>query len=109
LRLISHIFLYYNVGMTKKRGRPRGTSGKAKTGLLQLRVDTLEKQGFVQAAELAGIGISAWARERLRQVCRRELEEHGYAVPFLSGTVVHSGEQGLRSRSARKPNPSASS
>jgi hypothetical protein len=68
----------------QKRGRPRGATGKAKTDLLQIRVDSLERQGFTQAADLAGIGISAWARERLRQVCRRELTDHGVAVPFLS-------------------------
>ena len=71
--------------MKKKKGRPRGATGKAKSDLIQLRVDTLEKEGFSQAAELAGIGISAWARERLRQICRRELESHGKAVPFLLG------------------------
>jgi hypothetical protein len=82
--LIFRIYLSYNCGMKKPtRGRPPGSTGKAKTELLQLRVDQLEKQGFAEAAELAGIGVSAWARERLRQICRKELEQHGRKAPFL--------------------------
>jgi hypothetical protein len=86
IALVFAIYLYYNSGMkTKKRGRPPGSTGKAKNDLLQLRVDELEKEAFQRAADLAGIGISAWARERLRQVCKRELESNGEKAPFLSG------------------------
>ena len=69
----------------KQRGRPRGSTGRAKTGFIHLRVGEQEQQGFTEAAELAGLALSAWARERLRAVCRRELEENGRSVPFLSG------------------------
>ena len=84
--MIFDIYLSYNSAMkTKKWGRPLGSTGKAKGKLLQVRVDELEQLGFAKAAELAGIGLSAWARERLRIVCRRELEQNGQQVPFLSG------------------------
>jgi hypothetical protein len=67
-----------------RRGRPPGSTGKARGAVLQFRVSDQENAGFGQAAELAGLTVSAWARERLRQMCRRELEEHGRIVPFLA-------------------------
>jgi hypothetical protein len=42
-----------------------------------------EKQGFKDAAELAGIPMSAWIRERCRSAAIRELEEAGRNIPFL--------------------------
>jgi hypothetical protein len=69
--------------MTKQRGRPAGATGKAKQGFIHVRVDELEQEGFAEAAALAGLTVSAWARERLRQVCRKELQKNGKVVPFL--------------------------
>ena len=43
-----------------------------------------EKQGFREAAELSGIGLSTWIRERLRMAAIRELESAGRRVPFVS-------------------------
>jgi hypothetical protein len=43
-----------------------------------------EKRGFTEAAELAGIPLAVWMRERLRQAARKELEEIGKEVPFLA-------------------------
>jgi hypothetical protein len=54
-----------------------------KTDLLQLRVLRAEKEAFQKAAELAGVALSAWVRERLRSAARRELTEAGQQVPFL--------------------------
>jgi hypothetical protein len=54
-----------------------------KTELLQLRVMPEEKDAFQQAADMAGISVSAWIRERLRLAAIRELEGAGRAVPFV--------------------------
>ena len=56
---------------------------KAKTETIQLRLTAAEKGGFAQAAELAGIPLSAWVRERLRLAAIRELESAGLQVPFV--------------------------
>lgn len=56
-----------------------------KREFLQVRVDDTEKQAFANAAELAGIAMSAWVRERLRQCAARELEAASQSVPFLKG------------------------
>lgn len=48
-----------------------------------MRLTTEEKLGFDQAAEIAGIGLSAWARERLRLAATQELERAGRRAPFL--------------------------
>lgn len=54
-----------------------------KTDLLQLRLLPSEKEAFQKAADLAGVALSAWVRERLRSAARRELIEAGQQVPFL--------------------------
>jgi antitoxin component of RelBE/YafQ-DinJ toxin-antitoxin module len=54
-----------------------------KQEFLQVRVDETEKKAFTDAAELAGIVMSAWVRERLRQCAARELEAASQPVPFL--------------------------
>jgi uncharacterized protein (DUF1778 family) len=61
-----------------------------KTESIELRVQFDEKDAFKEAAQLAGIPLSAWIRERLRRAARIELEEAGLKVPFvqsLRGTV----------------------
>jgi uncharacterized protein (DUF1778 family) len=50
---------------------------------LEVRLDADEKQAFRDAAELAGIGLSTWVRERLRLVARKELEQAGRTIAFL--------------------------
>jgi uncharacterized protein (DUF1778 family) len=50
---------------------------------MKLRLQPEEKEAFEQAAELAGVPLSAWVRERLRRAARRELDEDGKPVPFL--------------------------
>jgi len=55
----------------------------AKTDTFKLRLSLGEKEGFQKAADLAGITLSAWVRERLRSAARRELTEAGEQVPFF--------------------------
>lgn len=56
-----------------------------KTDLMQLRLHANEKKSFQEAADLAGIPLSAWVRERLRWAATRELENAGRQIPFLRG------------------------
>jgi hypothetical protein len=41
---------------------------------LQIRLTQQEKDGFDKAAELAGIPLSSWVRERLRLAAIRDLD-----------------------------------
>jgi hypothetical protein len=64
-----------------KRGRP-----KKKNPLdeyIELRVLPAEKQAFRDAAERSGIPLATWARERLRRIAIRELENAELPVAFL--------------------------
>jgi uncharacterized protein (DUF1778 family) len=55
----------------------------AKTDSLKFRIQPTEKEAFQQAADLSGIALSAWIRERLRRAATKELEDAGRDVPFL--------------------------
>jgi hypothetical protein len=79
-------FCLYKTGMGKKRGRPRVDPGTAKAVHLDIRLEVDEKQAFKDAADLAGLGLSAWIRERLRRMARKELSEAGRPVAFMGGT-----------------------
>lgn len=75
-------FCWYTDAMAKKRtGRP--LKDKTKGDYLEVRLDAEEKQAFKDAADLAGLALSAWVRERLRLASRKELEEAGRTVAFL--------------------------
>lgn len=54
-----------------------------KTKVLQIRLTDSEKQGFQAAADLAGIPLSSWVRERLRLAAIRDLESAGQKIPFI--------------------------
>ncbi len=54
-----------------------------KQELLQVRVDSTEKEAFAEAADLSGLALSAWVRERLRQNATRELEAASRPIAFL--------------------------
>jgi predicted HicB family RNase H-like nuclease len=69
--------------MTKKRGGQPKPAERRKGRYLQIRVTESEKEGFDVAAELAGISLAAWVRERLRLAAREELGGGGRQVPFL--------------------------
>jgi hypothetical protein len=53
-----------------------------KTASVEVRMSPAEKQAFREAAELAGIPLSAWIRERLRRAAIRELENASREIPF---------------------------
>jgi hypothetical protein len=63
----------------------------AKTKVLQIRLSDAEKQGFQDAADLAGIALSSWVRERLRLAAIRDLESAGRKIPFVE--AIHSQER----------------
>lgn len=72
--------------MKRNPGRPK--KERKLDEYLEIRVTSEEKQAFQQAAELAGIPLSAWIRERLRSVVIRELEGAGYSVPFIQRILL---------------------
>ncbi len=55
----------------------------SKEQVLQIRLTESEKRGFQTAADLAGIPLSSWVRERLRLAAIRDLESAGLKVPFV--------------------------
>lgn len=55
----------------------------AKEQTLQIRLTVAEKRGFQASADIAGIPLSSWARERLRQAAIRDLESTGQRPPFI--------------------------
>ncbi len=66
-----------------KCGHKRPTYLDMKSEMLKTRVSVSEKNAFQEAADLAGIPLSTWVRERLRHVAIRELEGAGIPVPFV--------------------------
>lgn len=74
------------MGNTKHAdGGPR----KNRDDRLELRLGDEEKRAFREAADLAGVPLSAWVRERLRRAAREELEGFGRTVPFLVKAESH--------------------
>jgi hypothetical protein len=57
-----------------------------KQEVVLIRLSKAEKDGFREAADLAGVGLSAWVRERLRQAAIRELQQAGRIAPFIRRT-----------------------
>ena len=66
-----------------KTGRPKSAGRKG--DYLDIRLGTAEKEAFRDAAALAGLPVSAWARERLRRAAVKELEEAAMPIAFLKG------------------------
>ena len=64
-----------------KRGRPKKQNPLDE--YVELRLSTAEKQAFRDAAERSGIPLATWARERLRRIATRELENAELPVAFL--------------------------
>jgi uncharacterized protein (DUF1778 family) len=50
---------------------------------IKLRLEPEEKEAFQEAAEISGLALSAWIRERLRLAARNELEDAGKKIPFI--------------------------
>jgi len=69
--------------MSKKTKRGRPPKDQTRGDYLEVRLDEKEKQAFKDAAELSGLAMSAWTRERLRAAAKKELEAAGKKVPFL--------------------------
>jgi predicted HicB family RNase H-like nuclease len=67
----------------RKRGRPPKEADQLQSESLLVRLGISEKEAFKEAAELAGIPLSAWVRERLRQVAVRELGKAARPIAFL--------------------------
>jgi uncharacterized protein (DUF1778 family) len=65
----------------KNKGQPRKAITREE--YLEVRLDVREKQAFKEAADLAGLALSAGVRERLRQAARKELQESGRDIAFL--------------------------
>jgi hypothetical protein len=66
-----------------KRGRPPKEADKLRDQPLLVRLESSEKEAFRDAAELAGVPLSTWVRERLRQIAIRELEKASRPIAFL--------------------------
>jgi hypothetical protein len=84
--LILIFFGYMITPMKTKKarpGRPPKGSGLSKSESLLLRLSPSEKQGFADAAELAGVPLTVWIRERLRQVATKELQSAEKPIAFL--------------------------
>jgi len=64
------------------RGRPLKEQDQLKNENILIRVEVDEKEAFKNAADLAGISLSSWVRERLRRVAVKELQEAAQPVPF---------------------------
>jgi hypothetical protein len=59
-----------------------------KNEIFKVRLTDLEKRGFQEAAELSGLPLSAWVRERLRRAARVELEDAGKDIPFVRAGLI---------------------
>jgi predicted HicB family RNase H-like nuclease len=67
----------------KKAGRPK--QANRRTEYLEIRLNENEKRAFQEAAQISGISVSTWVRERLRRAVIRELEEAGRPATILLG------------------------
>lgn len=52
-----------------------------------VRVDEPERTTFLTAAELSGVSLSAWIRQKLRQASAKELTESGVPVEFMEARI----------------------
>lgn len=67
----------------KKRGRPSKPKNSVKKKMLQVRLLQEEKATFEDAAKLAGLTYAGWARSRLKEIAKKELESANIKVKFL--------------------------
>jgi hypothetical protein len=72
----------------RQRGRPPKEADRLRNEALLVRVESTEKEAFKSAAELAGVPLSTWVRERLRQVAVRELENAARPIAFLKHVTL---------------------
>jgi hypothetical protein len=55
---------------------------------MQVRLDPTEREAFKDAAALAGVPLSAWVRERLRQAALKELRAAEHPIAFLKHVTL---------------------
>lgn len=72
----------YNLNMEDKNQQDN-KSRHLKSERIELRLSPAERETFQDAADLAGIPLSAWIRERLRQSATKELEASALPIAFL--------------------------
>ena len=82
------------VDMWTQKGYVFAMNDRMKTELVKMRLTTAEKAGFQTAADLAGVSLSSWMRERLRITAIRELEGAGRSVPFVPQVSLRSRADG---------------
>jgi len=58
-----------------------------------MRLTQQEREGFAMAADIAGIDLSSWARERLRNSAIQELQRASRQIPFLKPIPIKSDGQ----------------
>ena len=66
-----------------KRGRPPKEASRLRDKPMLVKLEATEKEAFKDAADLAGVPLSTWVRERLRQIAVRELEKAARQIAFL--------------------------
>jgi hypothetical protein len=80
---------YFFVGtvatMNAKRGRPAMSDPDRKARYLQVRVTDAELETFGVAADIEGMAVSAWVRNRLRAAAKKELAAAGKEAPISAG------------------------
>ena len=70
-----------------KGGRPPKDPGELRNEDLLVKLKADEKEAFKDAANLAGVSLSTWVRERLRQVAIRELQSASQPIAFMKHLV----------------------
>ena len=66
----------------RKRGRPPKEADDLRSESLLVRLEAKEKKTFQSAADLAGVPLSTWVRERLRRIAVRELGKASRPIAF---------------------------
>ena len=74
--------------MPMKTDRPKRRSERTKSDYLPIRIRPVEKESFQLCADLAGVSLSSWIRERLRMAAIRELESAGRRIPFVEAIPI---------------------
>ena len=72
----------YNVRHMRK-AKQKQPADSVKGEYMELRLDVAEKEAFRNAANVAGMSLSGWVRDRLRRAARKELEDMDMPVAFL--------------------------
>jgi uncharacterized protein (DUF1778 family) len=67
-------------------GKPKKKKAKVGGNKLAVRIDLRtsaeEKEVFEGAAQLSGMGLSVWIRQKLREAARTEMVKAGLQEPF---------------------------